>query len=70
MEAPAEYANSQLNGSECVVVSAGGADAWGRPWDFGTVLLLSGPRSGREWQVRLDHLHAAPATPRGAAPLP
>jgi hypothetical protein len=52
VDAPGRFANSSLNGSECVVVHDGGAFLW----SFVTVLLLSGPESGREWQISRDHL--------------
>ena len=53
VQAPGNFANSQLNESEAVIVHDGGPQ-----WGFVTVLLLSGPRAGREWQISRSHLTA------------
>jgi len=60
VEATAGYANSTLNGSECVVVHDSGELVWTpegwRGSNGVTVLLLSGSRAGREWDLLREHL--------------
>jgi hypothetical protein len=51
VDAPGSYANSQLNGSECVVLT--------RSFRCVTVLLLTGESAGREWQLLPEHLRRA-----------
>jgi len=52
--APGDFANSQLNGSEGLVVAGVG----GRQ-DAVVVLLLAGPEASKEWHIRTDHLRKA-----------
>lgn len=59
VQAPPHYASTILNGSECLVLVQRG--------DVATVLLLSGPRAGREWKISASHL-APKATGLSEAP--
>jgi hypothetical protein len=55
VRAPPTFANSQLNGSEFVVVRGDGAAL--------VVIFLSGPRAGREWQLNRAHAVLFPEAP-------
>ena len=58
VNAPAGFANALLNGSEGVVVQPSAIAP--------TVLLLSGPHAGREWQFQSDHLEPLAVDEAGA----
>lgn len=48
VDAPGEYANSELNGSECLILRRGPVCL--------DVLLLNGPSAGKEWQLHPEHI--------------
>jgi hypothetical protein len=48
VDAPGKYANSELNGSECLILRR-----YSRCFE---VLLLSGPSASREWQLLPEHI--------------
>lgn len=56
--APVGFTNRALNGSECVPVRWHG--------DAVTVLLLTGPQAGREWQVSRAHLSTPTPEPEAS----
>lgn len=53
VQAPPHSASKILDGSECLVLVQRAGVA--------TVLLLSGPRAGREWKISATHLVAKAA---------
>lgn len=60
--APSEFANSQLNGAECVIV-AGPAEVFPNAVE---VLLLDGPQAHLSWWISRAHLTArTPLTDTG-----